>query len=58
MLIVLAPAAVGTTMYDGGPLATHLAAIFATVTLLALCSATLIGGPRTGGGSAANATQN
>ncbi len=43
-LIALALAAVGTTMYDGGPRATHLAAIFACVTLLALCTATLVGG--------------
>lgn len=57
MLIVLALAAVGTTMYDGGPLATHLATIFATVTLLALCTATLIGGPRTSHRIAADVTQ-
>ena len=57
-LIVLALAAVGTTMYDGGPLATHLAAIFASVTLLALCTATLIGGPGTGRRNPADATQN
>ena len=57
-LIALALAAVGTTMYDGGPLAPHLAAIFASVTLLALCTATLIGAPRTGRRIAADATQN
>ena len=55
-LIVLALAAVGTTMYDGGPLAAHLAAIFATVVLLALCAATLIGRPQTGRRVAASAT--
>ena len=56
MLIVLALAAVGTTMYDAGPLAAHLAAIFATVMLLALCAATLIGRPQTGRRVAASAT--
>lgn len=57
MLIVLALAAVGTTMYDAGPLAAHLAAIFATVILLALCAATLIGRPQTGRRVAASATK-
>lgn len=56
MLIVPALAAVGTTMYDSGPLAVHLAAFFATVLLLALCAATLIGRPRIGRRVAAHAT--
>ena len=57
MLIVLALAAVGTTMYDAGPLSAHLAAIFATVMLLALCAATLIGRPQTGRRVASSATK-
>lgn len=57
VLIVLALAAVGATMYDDGPQAAlHLTAIFASVTLLALCTATLIGRPRTGRRTAANTT--
>lgn len=47
-LIVLALGAVGSTMYDGGPLTAHLTAIFATIALLAVCAATLIEGPRIG----------
>ncbi len=35
-------AAVGYTMYDGGPLNTHLTAIFATVVLLALIASFLV----------------
>lgn len=54
-LVVLTLAAVGTTMYDEGPLTAHLTAIFLTVTLLALCTATLIGRPQTGRQIAANA---
>ena len=34
--------AVGVTMYDGGPLAAHLASIFATVVLLAGVAAVLV----------------
>ena len=45
-IVVLVLGAVGTTMYDGGPLGAHLTAIFAAVTLLALCAATLIGLPQ------------
>ncbi len=56
LLIVLALVAVGTTMYDAGPLSAHLAAIFATVMLLALCAATLIERPQTGRRVAASAT--
>lgn len=56
VLIILALAAVGATMYDDGPLALHLTAIFASVTLLALCTATLIGRPSTGRRTAANTT--
>ncbi|MBN9618669.1 MAG: hypothetical protein J0H43_02915 [Actinobacteria bacterium] len=44
-LVALALAAVGTTMYDNGPLTAHRTAIFVTVTLLTLCAATLIEGP-------------
>lgn len=56
-LVVLVLGAVGTTMYDGGPPGAHLTAIFAAVTLLALCVATQIGQPPTSGRIAVSAPQ-
>jgi len=47
-LLMNEPGFVNTTMYDKGPLTAHLIAIFLTITLLALCAATLIGQPQTG----------
>lgn len=55
-LVTLALAAVGTTMYDEGPLTAHLTAIFVTVTLIALCAATLIDRPQAGRRIAAGAS--
>lgn len=42
IVVALALAAVGITMYDGGPLHVHLAAIFTAVVVLAGCGAILI----------------
>jgi len=55
-LVAFALAAVGTTMYDEGPLTAHLTAIFVTVTLIALCAATLIDRPQAGRRIAADAS--
>jgi hypothetical protein len=42
VIVALALAAVGITMYDGGPLRAHLVAIYAAVVVLAGCGAFLI----------------
>ena len=41
-VVAVALTAVGVTMYDGGPLQTHLGAIFGTVLVFALVSATVV----------------
>lgn len=46
----LALSAVGVTMYDGGPFAVHLAAIFAAGVVLSLVAATLVLPPTVGAG--------
>jgi hypothetical protein len=45
-VVLVALVAVGVTMYDGGPLAVHLAAIFASVVVLAGVAASLLPVPR------------
>jgi hypothetical protein len=47
-VVILALAAVGVTMYDDGPLDTHLTAIAIAVVVLATCLATLVRPPRLG----------
>lgn len=42
VIVALALAAVGVTMYDGGPLRTHLTAIFAAVLVIAAVAAVLV----------------
>lgn len=57
VLVVAGLTAVGITMYDDGPLDTHLTAIVVAVALIALATADLFAPDRGGGDASARTTQ-